>query len=171
MPNPAIPLGVIWRDAAKVFRGYDSNGALQSQSCFHGVLHPGQTSTVKQIWLQSTCGIRQSLEIFRNVKLYLQPPADSKTLLLSTWPALNGGVDISFDRGVTWTTFSETAGNPDDATTWLPLPAGAIGLSAQAGTLTPNDTAVLYLRVRMPQQANSDLVRYRFSLAVDFEVY
>lgn len=171
MPNPAIPLGVVWRDAVKVYRGYQSDGTLISEPCFHGVLHPGQTSIIKQIWLQSTCGIRQSQEILRKVKLYLQPPAELKTLLLTTWPSQSGGVDISFDRGVTWTTFSQTAGNPDSSSTWISLPAGAIGLSAAAGTLTPEDTAILYLRVRMPQQKGGDIVRYQFSLAVDFEVY
>ena len=90
------------------------------------------------------------------MKFYLTGDADDLTLVQKTWPnlgfaynpprpELNGGFQISFD-GINWTTFSIKdptltgsvgAGDQNDPTTWILLPASSIGVNGQDGTLGP----------------------------------
>jgi len=97
-------------------------------------------------------------------------------------PELDGGLQISFD-GLHWdpplgATFSAVqaaapgsvgVGDQNDPTTWLLLPASAIGLNGADGILGPYDIATLYLRYVIPNSV-TDYQLFDISLAIDADV-
>ncbi len=92
-------------------------------------------------------------------------------------PEMNGGLQISFD-GNNWTTFSSVqagapgsigVGDQSDPSTWILLPAAAIGTGASNGIIGPYDMATIYLRYMIPA---TDIVFKVFDiqLAVDCDI-
>jgi hypothetical protein len=104
------------------------------------------------------------------VKFYLTGDPNDIATVQGSWPnlgfsynpqrpQLNGGFQISFD-GIDWTTFSIKnpaltgsvgAGDQNDPSTWILLPASAIGSDGQDGTLGPYDQATFYIRFVVPR--------------------
>jgi hypothetical protein len=92
-------------------------------------------------------------------------------------PEMNGGFEISFD-GTSWITFSAVqssvpgsvgVGDQNDPSTWVILPATAIGLNGTEGILGPYDTATLYLRYVIPNSV-TDYQVFDISLVADVDV-
>jgi len=102
--------------------------------------------------LTTTALASQNYETAHNLKFYLAGAAADVDLVQNQWPAQSGGLDISFDRGQSWTRFSPTAGLFSVPATWLMLPVGATGHATQDGVLDPFDTAQLMLRFVIPAQ-------------------
>lgn len=160
---------VFWRKQADFYRTYDLDGNYINNDLFHGILRPGDTSVLQEVWIQNSASIRGTKEIFRNARIYLDIPDSLIPKYLETWPGQGGGVQISFDSGSNWITLSSTQGNPSDSSTWVGIPAAAIGSNAEAGVLNPNDVAVIWLRVKVPgQELEAGL--YEFGLGIDVEV-
>lgn len=90
-------------------------------------------------------------ETASGISFYLGGDPDDVATVLG-WSELtpSGGLEISFDWGATWTRFSTTVGNPAIPSTWIPLPALAMGLSGVAGQLSPFDNATVALRFNIP---------------------
>jgi hypothetical protein len=171
---------LIWEQPDITLRGYAAttgwvDGGLSFPVCF-----PQRYSEAKIVTLRSSARDSGTLETLKSVKFYLTGNATDLIQVQETWPyygssfspnrvELNGGFEISFDEGRTYTRFSKTAGYASDPSTWISLPASAVGLNGIAGQLGPYDRARIYMRYRVPQQAtNYKLLDVR--LAVDFDI-
>jgi len=173
-----MPFSLIWSQNGTLLHGGNADGSLVFPVMFSGV-----TSLVQQVTLNSSARVNGTFDILSGVKFYLAGDSADLAIIMGQWPnlgsaytparpELNGGLQISFD-GTTWTTFcmgaSGNVGNPNDPTTWLPLPAIAVGLGGADGILGPYDIASLSLRYLVPNSvANYQL--FNISLAVDCDV-
>jgi hypothetical protein len=63
---------------------------------------------------------------------------------------VTGGVEISFDNGLTWNRFSNTVGLARTPSTWLVLPQEAVGSVGTAGQIGAFDTAHMLVRYVIP---------------------
>jgi hypothetical protein len=148
------------------------NGTISNNSIYFNVSYPNRTSDVLTVSFQSPANNLGTQEILTGTSLYLDGEAAS---LLLSWTTisnkanLNGGLQVSFDLGETWTTFSPTAGNKANKSTWILLPASAIGSLGVAGILNPYDSATISLRVVVPPSFSNYGV-LNFNIGVDFDV-
>ena len=142
------------------------------------ITFPGRITEALPLRLRSSAWDIQSLQILTNVRLYLT--GAGVPIVQELWPTygdaytparpeLNGGFELSFDSGRTWTRFSKTVGHQDDPATWVVVPACAIGLDGQDGVLGPFDQARLLARYVIPPQADQFQV-FDIRLAVDVDI-
>jgi hypothetical protein len=174
---------LVWQKDELLLRGYDfvASDWKDGQLTFP-VAYPGRYSDTKIITLRSSARDQGTLDVLKTVKLYLVGDATDLYQVMEVWPflsdtkpELNGGFEISFDEGRSYTRLqyvsggSSNAGYKGDASTWITLPAEAIGLNGIAGELGPFDRAKLYVRFKIPPQAtNYKLLNVQ--LAADFDV-
>ncbi len=174
---------LVWQKDEALLKGYDysADSWVDGQLTFP-VSHPGRYSDTKIITLRSSARDQGTLDVLTSVKLYLTGSSEDLEQIIEVWPfisetkpELNGGFEISFDEGRTYTRFqyvsggSSNVGYEGDSTTWLTLPSEAIGLNGITGQLGPFDRAKMYVRFKIPPQAtNYNLLDIK--LAVDCDV-
>jgi len=137
---------------------------------------PGTSSEAKGIQMTTNAISLQTFESLQDVQLFLTGDADSLEIVQNQWPVisstntgLNGGYDISFDNGQTYTRFTPTAGLVSNPSTWITVPATAIGSGAIDGQLSAFDTAHFLLRVVVPPSATNFQV-FNVVLSANFNI-
>lgn len=171
------PLHVMWQTAAgDLLHGFDNaNQKWVDQELTLGLAFPDAMADAQTVLLRSSASFLQSAEVLINVRIYLCGDPDTVQALNAQWPASGGGLDISFDNGVTWLRFLAAgeglagAGDESDSSTWIPLPGSAISSVAVNGQIGPNDVASVLLRLQVPPGERAFGV-YRMQLGVDFDV-
>jgi hypothetical protein len=149
------------------------------------VVFPATVGTSQTIAMTSSATIDGTFSTLENVKLYLQGDPDQIDTLLNVWtnygtnsvpqrPDLNGGIEISFDNGSTFTRLGSAPdgtriGFPDEQTTWITLPASCIVPGALAGTLGPVDIAMFSVRYIVPPLADQFQI-FNVRIEVSFDV-
>ena len=172
------PSYFVWSQNGTMLRGY-ANGSWVEGSLVFPVGFPGTVGTPQVLTLQSSASAQGSLETFKNVRFYLTGDPDDLALVQGLWPVLgnaysparadlNGGFEISFD-GSNYTRFSNTVGLQSDPSTWLTLPAIAIGSNGADGVLGAYDTAQIFVRYNVPSVANIFKI-FNIQLAVDADI-
>lgn len=138
---------------------WTSDSTLVSNRLYLPVTTPASSPKPVNLsfYVQSDPGQTDNLA---NVRFYLDGDPGTLEAVQTTWPAisttqtaLNGGLDISFDGGRTYTRFSTTYGYKQDPATWPLLPASATSFSSQDGVLDAFDAANLTLRLVVPPSA------------------
>src|SRR5271166_5163027 len=126
----SVPVQLIWSDV--------SNNILSTATFAIGF--PGTTSAPYQLQVRSNAADLQTFETLVNCKFFLTGDPNDINTVQGIWPTLggvtkpelNGGVDISFDFGQTYTRFSLTQGLESNPSTWVPLPSTAVGTQGVA---------------------------------------
>jgi hypothetical protein len=158
-----MPYQVIWT----------LNGVVVPTQAYMSVGFPSLVSGPVTLTVASPAGINNTKEILTNIQFFLDgPDADllqSWTTINSIKTTLNGGVEISFDGGLTWSRFNATTGLKSNKATWVQLPGAAISEIATDGTLTPNDSGTILLRLVIPPSF-SDYRVISFLIGTDFDV-
>jgi hypothetical protein len=163
----SVPFQIVWSDV--------SNNILTTQSFPIGF--PGTVSTPEQLQVRSNAATLGTYETLTGVKFYLTGDPDDINTVQNVWPTLggtskpelNGGVDISFDFGRTYTRFDTTHGYEADPGTFIPLPIQAVGSQGTAETLGAFDTAHLIIRYTIPPGA-TQFKKLDIRLAMDFDI-
>jgi hypothetical protein len=166
MSTPGFYL--VWSQSTVTLVGQVSGSFVQEEA-IQGISFPGSTTTPLSINLASCARELNTFDNLINVKLYLTGDSDQIKIIQSDWPAIGGGLQISFDGGRTYNTFTTTYGYQATPSTWVLLPAEAIGLNGNAGTLSPFDSANLLLRYIIPTSA-VDYDIFQIALTADFDV-
>lgn len=159
---------LIWSRNFSVLVGKNGNEFLQKPA-IHGISFPGNSTNPISINVKSSASQNHTFETLKNVQLYITGPASQIKTIQLDWPALGGGLQISFDEGKTYNTFTTTYGYYADSSTWVTLPAIAVGLNGIAGTLGPFDSASMLLRYVIPEGA-TQLSVFELALTADFDV-
>src|SRR5271170_7836911 len=166
MANPGFYL--VWQQGNSVLIG-ESNGVFNQTEAVFGITFPSNQTQPLALNLSSSAHQNNGFDTLNNTKLYLTGPADQIAIIQQVWPSLGGGVQISFDGGLTYHTFSTTYGYQADPSTWVLIPESAIGLDATAGQLGPYDSANLLLQYVIPEGATQYQI-YDVALTADFDV-
>ncbi len=161
------PFQLIWTD--------ESNNVLTEQAFPIGF--PGTTSVPEQLQVHTNAATLQTYETLTGVKFFLTGDADDLNIIQNIWPSLggstrpelNGGLDISFDFGQTYTRFDSTHGLETDPSSWIPLPAEAVGAQGTDETLDAFSTAHFILRYVIPPGA-TQFEKFDIRLALDFDI-
>ena len=175
------PFNLTWSQNGSIIRGY-TNGAYVEGSLVFPVSFPGSISEPLTVTLNSSAQANGTYDILQNIKFFLTGDPDDLATVQGGWPTLgnaftpprpemNGGLQISFD-GSTWTTFvsgSSGVGDQNYPSTWIELPAVAIGAGGIAGTLGPFDIALFYMRYVLPATTTTYKV-FDINLAVDCDI-
>lgn len=172
------PTYLVWTQNGVLLRGYQ-NGAWVDGNLAFPVGFPGQQNTTQTVVLSSSAGSEGTLETLNNVRLYLTGDLGDLAIVQGLWPALgdayspprpemNGGFDISFD-GSNYIRFSTLVGLASDPTTWLTVPAVAIGQNGADGVLGPYSTATMFLRYVIPPTVTT-YKTFNIQLAVDMDI-
>jgi hypothetical protein len=152
---------------------WTANGIPATPEVYFNVSFPATTSTYITLIVSSPASTNNTTETLENVCFFLDGVdaglIQSWTTLSSTQTTLNGGAQISFDSGNTWTTFNSSNGLKSDNSTWIPLPGTAISSIAQNGVLAPYDSGTILLRLVIPPSF-SDYGVLSFLLGVDFDI-
>lgn len=160
---------LIWKESGTLVRDNSTLGTSR-----FGISFPGTSSKAKMVTLCSSSIPIGEFRTLKNVKLYIDG-IDAKTIQ-TIWPIfggskrpdLSGGLDISFDGGNTYTRFSSSVGLKSDPSTWLDIPAQAMGMQGVDGQIGPFDTATIYLKLVIPPSINTQV--YQVNLEVDFDI-
>jgi hypothetical protein len=163
----SVPFQLLWTDA--------SNNVLPID--WFPISFPGTVSSPIQVQVRSNAGALQTYETLTNVKFFLTGDPDDVNTVQNIWPflgsvskpELNGGYEISFDFGRTYTRFSTTMGLETDPSTWIPLPVEAVGSQGTDQTLGAFDTAHLIVRVVVPPGA-TQFKALDIRLGLDFDI-
>jgi hypothetical protein len=166
LPTPGVYLN--WMQGTAVLIGL-VNTIFQENPCVEGITFPSNSTTPVNVRMSSSSHDLQTFDTFRNVKLYLTGDPDQIAIIQGLWPTQGGGLFISYDGGKTYTPFTTTYGYQADPTTWVLLPAVAVGLGGLNGVLGPFDSANLVLKYVIPEQANQYDI-YNVQLTADFDV-
>jgi hypothetical protein len=184
-----LPIHIAWEDTtgANVYRGADwGTDAWIENELVEGVLQPNSYSDIFTVVMQNTAqdrrlasvaqdgsGASGTLETFINVKLYLDADdPEMVDLLVNQWPALDAGVELSFDQGFSWKRISPVCGNPADPSTWILLAGSAVTEGApdgQLGPFPPFNRATVQVRIKTPQVPTS-FGLFQFQLVPDCDV-
>jgi hypothetical protein len=163
----SIPFQLIWSDV--------SNNILTKT--WFPIGFPGTSSTPIQLQVRSNAADIGTFETLTGVKFYLTGNAVDVSTVQTIWPSiggtdrpeLNGGLDISFDFGRSYTRFDVNNGLQSNPNTWISLPAEAVGLQGADGTLGAFDTAHLLIRIVVPPGA-IQFKKLDIRLALDFDI-
>jgi hypothetical protein len=173
----ANPFYLIWQQNGQLLRGYQNGEWVEGQLTFP-IAFPGVTTDPQIITLQTSAAANQTYETLVDVGFYLV--GSDVAMVQGQWPylgdtytppqaQLNGGFEISFDGGNTWTLFTNTAGVANQPSTWIPLVATAIGSNGVNGQLGAFDVATLNVRYVIPPQVNLTKV-LDVQLAAGFDI-
>lgn len=166
MATPGFYL--VWTQGTAILVG-ESHGVFNQNESVFGITFPNQQTQPLAINLASSAHQNNGFDTLNNTRLYLTGPADEIAIVQGTWPTLGGGIQISFDGGLTYHTFSTTYGYQNTPSTWVLIPESAIGLNATAGQLGPYDSANFLLRYVIPEAATQYQI-YDIALTADFDV-
>src|SRR5208282_821354 len=144
-----------------------NNLVFQENQALLGITFPTQATLPINVRMSSSSHDLGVFDTFRNIKLYLTGDANQIAIIQGLWPVQGGGLFISYDGGKTYKVFSTTYGYESDPTTWVLLPAVAVGLGGHDGILGPFDSANLVLKYVIPEQATQYDI-YNVSLTADF---
>lgn len=122
---------------------------------------PGTSSLPQQLQVQSNSATLGTFETLMGVKFFLTGDAEDINTVQNIWPflggsvnpQLSGGVDISFDFGQTFTRFDSNHGVEGNPSTWVLLPAEAVGIQGVAGVIGAFDLAHFIIRYVIPPEA------------------
>lgn len=161
------PFQIVWSDV--------SNNILTQQ--WFPIGFPGTVSPPQQLQVRSNAADLQTFETLTGVKFYLTGDPDDVNAVQNIWPTLggankpelNGGFEISFDFGRTYTRFNQETGLQSDPSTWIPMPVEAVGTQGSAETLGAFDTAHLIVRYIIPPGA-VQFQKLDIRLALDFDI-
>jgi hypothetical protein len=140
------------------------------------VSFPGTITPPQAVQLRSSAIDTQTFESLSRVQFYLRGPDAAE--VQRAWPyagdptrqsELDGGFEISFDGGNRWIRFNLQTGLQSDPSTWITLPAFAVGEQGQDGLLSPYDIAHLSLRYVIPPSGSINKV-YDVVLAASFDI-
>lgn len=162
-----MPFQLIWTDA--------SNNTL-TQATFP-ISFPGVITPPQQLQVHSNAAALQTFETLIDVKFYLTGTAADVNTVQNVWttlgpanqPQLNGGYDISFDYGQTYSRFNATTGVQSKPLTWIPLPAKAVGIQGANQTLGAFDIAHLMIRMVIPPGI-TQFQKMDVRLGMDFDI-
>lgn len=172
---------LIWEQNGSLLQGVDpSSKKWTAGSLVYPVSFPGSLSIPQVATLRSSARATNTLETLSGVKLYLTGNTSDLSIVQGQWPylgnsftpsrpELNGGMEISFDGGRSYTRFSNEVGLEATSATWITLPAVSVGLNGIAGQLGPFDQAHFLLRFNIPQGATLYKVP-DVRLAADFDI-
>jgi hypothetical protein len=172
---------VIWQQNGVLLQGVNPiGGSWTANPLVFPVSFPGQVSIPQSATLRSSARDTNTLETLVGVKVYLTGLAADIAIVQSQWPylgnaftparpELNGGVEISFDQGRSYTRFSNEVGLEATPSTWITLPAISVGLNGIAGQLGPFDQAHMLVRFNIPQGATLYKVP-DIRIAADFDI-
>lgn len=163
--NPSFYLN--WQTGPNTLIGIE-NDIFVENSAVHGISFPNKNTDPLPISLSSNARQLQTFDTLTNVKLYLVGDPDQINTLQVIWPSLGGGLQISFDGGRTYNTFSTTYGYQTNSSTWILLPAESIGLNGIDGILGAFDSANFLLKYSIPEQATQYQI-YNISLTADWD--
>jgi hypothetical protein len=166
LPTPGVYLN--WSQGNSILIGLD-NLIFQEDQALLGITFPTQSTVPINVRMSSSSHDLGTFDTFRNVKLYLTGAANQIAIVQGLWPTQGGGLLISYDGGKTYTPFTTTYGYEADPTTWVLLPAVAVGLGGHDGILGPFDSANLVLKYVIPEQATQYDI-YDVQLTADFDV-
>lgn len=163
----SVPFQLVWSDV--------SNNILTAQ--WFPIGFPATVSVPEQLQVRSNATALQTFETLTGVKFFLTGDPTDVDTVQNIWPSLggsnkpelNGGLDISFDFGRTYTRFDSTHGVENSPSTWIALPVEAVGTQGTEQTLGAFDTAHLILRYTIPPGA----VQFKLldiRLALDFDI-
>lgn len=93
-------------------------------------------------------------------------PAFDKAKLLEWGDAGTGGLEISLDRGKTYTRIKTGVG--DSIANALPVPATALDVGSVDGQIDPGDRAMIYARVTIPATYTDGAGVYLWTLGSTF---
>lgn len=161
------PFQLIWSDV--------SNNVLTST--WFPIAFPATTSKPQQLQVKSNASALLTFETLTGVKLFLTGDLDDVNTVQNIWtsfgdvnkPELNGGVEISFDFGRTYTRFDSTHGLESDPSTWIALPVESVGTQGAAETIGAFDSAHFVVRYIIPPGA-TQYKKLDVRLALDFDI-
>jgi len=174
VPSIATAFQLVWTDASgNELKGPD----LPDGRVWFPVSFPNTTTPVQELYLRSNANIMGTFETLVGVKFFLTGDADDVNTIQNIWPELggstrpdlNGGFEISFDFGRTYTRFDSSHGVEGVPSTWIPLPVEAIGNQGAYETLGAFDTAHLLVRYIVPPGA-SQIQSFDIRLGTDFDI-
>lgn len=163
----STPFQLVWSDV--------SNNILTQK--WFPISFPATTSIPQQLQVRSNASTLQTFETLTGVKFFLTGDPTDVDTVQNIWPnlgdinkpELNGGVEISFDFGRTYTRFDQTHGLESSPATWISLPVEAVGTQGAFETLGAFDTAHLIVRYVIPPGA----IQFKsldIRLALDFDI-
>lgn len=170
-----------WLHNNQLVQGFDpANGFTPGQLVFP-VAFPGQFSDPLSVFLSTTAMQSQTFETLKNVQLYLEGDDEDIEVVQQNWPYLGlgysprrkdleGGLEISFDGGRSYTRFSVDQGYRSDPNSWITVPAVSIGYGASDGVLTAFDRASFLVRMVVPPHAK-DTRLFNLRLEVSCDVF
>ena len=134
-----------------------------------GVAYPNLVTVPQAVLLRSSASFHDSDEVLTNIRIYLTGDPGVVKMLQEQWPMQGGGLEISFNDGVSWSRFSSGCGYASNPDTWIPLPGQAVSSVARAGQLGPLDTARILIRAQIPTGADT-FGLHCVRLGADFDV-
>ena len=144
-----------------------------------GIIFPGQTTLAQAITVTSSALYDGLDETLTNVKFYLDGDPASLVIIQGLWPTQGGGMQISFDQGLTYLTFLQGPsglGDKNYPATWITsqetlvtvVSGIPVDLSAP-GIIYATESLNLLLRMVVPAQATQYQV-YLPTLQCDFDI-
>jgi len=172
-----MPFFLIWNKNIELLRGMEGEDWVDGQLTFP-ISFPGTTLDGQQLTLRTSAAASSTFETLTNVGFYLT--GEDAPIVQGAWPYLgenyspkrpdlNGGFEISFDDGHSWTRFTNNAGLKTDRDSWIPLAQEAVGSAGIAGRLGPYDVANLVVRYVIPPSITLSKV-LDVQLTVGFEI-
>jgi hypothetical protein len=172
-------MNLIWQQNTTILK----SGAV-SNPLVLPVTFPAMTGPTQKLALSTSAVADGTFASLVNLQLYLQGDPDQLNTLLNVWPnygsgttpqqpELNGGIEISFDGGYSFTRLGAlpdgtNLGFADDPTTWITVPASCIVPGTVDGVLGPFDLAMLSIRYIVPPLADQfQIFNVRLEAAFD----
>ena len=165
-----IPAHMMWWKGNKLLRGYDPiNQEWVNDAITFGVVYPGIITNSVTVIITSSFRLNNKDGLFDNMRVVLQGTDEELELFYDSGVLL----DISFDRGKSYNTFSTTYGYKGDPDTWQVIPASSItrpsNNPAIDGRLGWQDSANMLVRYRIPDTSD-DFRMYNVSIDIAAEI-
>lgn len=166
-----------------IFLGWQSTGVIiQGEVTPEGlisfpVITPGVATAPLSLLFYLDPESTTPVNTLENIKIYLGGDVASVNIIQNIWPALggsaredlNGGLEISFDQGNSYTRFNSTVGLASNPASWIILPAGATSFSEIDGVMSNSDAAGILIHLIVPPGA-TQYQKLSFQIQVDCDV-
>jgi hypothetical protein len=159
---------LVWTQGLATLVG-EVNGVFVQSEAVQGISFPNTQTAPINVRVSSSARQNSTFDTLRQVRFYLTGDPGQLATVQGLWPTQGGGLQISFDGGRTYNTFSTVYGYEADPATWVLLPAESIGLNGSNGVLGAFDSANILLRYMIPELATQYQV-YDIALTADFDV-
>jgi hypothetical protein len=171
---------LIWQQNGVTLTGKDSSGNYINNALVFNINYPGNLTEAQNISVSSSAQTENTFNTLTNVGIYLTGDPVSLEIVQQLWPTLgngyypvradlNGGFQISFDGGSNYTTFDPSTGVEGQPNTYITLPALAVGINGETGTLGAFDVANFIIRLIIPPGA-VEYQQLNIALALDFDI-